>query len=127
MVVIDTDVLIELSKGNGQVVEKIKQLQVVEQIATTVFNQEEFLFGLYKNGKDAEILQGKQFLQKLKSYNYTEKELEMIIKLKLGLEKAGKSIGPYDECIAGVCIAKNEALFSLNRKHFERIKELKLI
>ena len=127
MVILDTDVLIEFSKGNAEVFKKIKQLQVVEQVTTTVFNLEEFLFGLYKRGQKKEIEYGKQLLQRIKSYDYTQKELAGVIKLKLKLQKAGKSIGPYDECIAGICIAKNEALFTLNKRHFERVKDLKLV
>jgi len=127
MVVIDTDALIEFSKGNAKIAEKIKQLQAVEQLATTVFNAEEFFYGLLKKGREEEIAQGYSMLQKIKNYGYTQKETEAVIKIKLELEKEGKSIGPYDECIAGICITKNEALYTLNRKHFERVKQLKLI
>jgi tRNA(fMet)-specific endonuclease VapC len=127
MVVLDTDVLIEFSRGNPKVLEKVKQLQQIEDISTTIFNLEEYLFGLYKNGQKEEIEQGKKFLNGIKHYDYTRKELETVTKTKVKLENDGKKIGSYDECIAGICIAKNEPLFTLNKKHFERVKELKLI
>ena len=127
MVVIDTDVLIEISRGNKGIIEKLSRLQVVEQIAITVFNYEEFLFGLYHKGKQEEILLGKQWLQRIKCYDYTQKEIEETIKLRLKLQKTGKKIGPYDECIAGICLAKNEPLFTLNKKHFEKAEGLRII
>jgi len=127
MVVLDTDVLIEFSRGNPEIGEKVKQLQQIEEISTTIFNLEEYLFGLYKNGQKEEIEEGKNFLNRIKHHEYTKKELETVAKLKVKLERQGKKIGPYDECIAGICIAKNEPLFTLNKKHFERAKELKLI
>ncbi len=127
MVVLDTDVLIEFSKGNSKVEKRIKQLQQVEEISTTIFNLEEYLFGIFKNGQREEIEEGKKFLNRIKHYDYTKKELETITKIRVKLEKEGKKIGPYDECIAGICVSKNEPLFTLNKKHFERVKELKLI
>ena len=127
MVVLDTDVLIEFSKGNPKVGERVKQLQQIEDISTTIFNLEEYLFGIFKNGQKEEIEQGKNFLNRLKHYDYTKKELETVTKTKVKLEKEGKKIGLYDECIVGICLAKNEPLFTLNKRHFERVKELKLI
>ena len=127
MVILDTDVLIEFSRGNKKILERVRQLQQIEDISTTIFNLEEYLFGLLKNGQIEEIEEGKKFLNRIKHHNYTDKELETVAKTKVKLEKEGKKIGAYDECIAGICISKNEPLFTLNKKHFERVKELKLV
>lgn len=128
MVVIDTDVLIEISKGNRAIIEKTVKLEVVEQLSTTILNAEEFLFGLHAfDKKEEKTMQGRELLKRLKIYNYTEKELPIIVNLKVKLKKHGKTIGKYDECIAGICIAKNEPLFTLNKKHFERIEGLRLV
>lgn len=127
MVVLDTDVLIELSRGNKAIVEKVIELQRIEPLAITIFSAEELLLGLQALEIKERLQQAAELLKKFKIFDYTQKELNAVVELKFKLKKTGKTIGKYDECIAGVCIAKNEALFSLNRKHFERIKELKLI
>ncbi len=127
MVVIDTDVLIAFSKGQQKIVEAIEELEKKEEISTTIFNAEEYLFGLFslenKNLED----KGKELLMKINIYDYSMNEVSSVVKVKLSQKKKGKIIGKYDEAIAGICISKNERLFTLNKKHFEQVEGLKLI
>lgn len=127
MVVLDTDVLINLSKGNKHVVDKVRELEETEGLAITVLNLEEYLYGIHKRQNEDEITLGNEFMSKFTVYEYEKKCASIIAKIKLSLEKTGSRIGDYDECIAGICMANNESLFTLNRKHFERIKELQLV
>ena len=127
MVVLDTDVLVEFSRGNQEIALKVKELERIEPLKTTIFNAEEFLIGVGKLEKKEKVTSAMQLLQRIDVYSYTQKELGSVIRIKNQLRKNGETIGKYDECIAGICIAKNEALFTLNKKHFERVKELKLI
>ena len=48
-------------------------------------------------------------------------------KIQASLDKKGKNIGISDTLIAGICIANNIPLMTLNTKHFSRIAELELI
>lgn len=127
MVVLDTDILITLSKGDKSVVEKVKNLESTDALAVTVFNLEEYLYGLQKFGNEKEIELGKKFISRFHVYEYQKERVDSIIKIRLDLEKQGSPIGKYDECIAGLCLANNETLYTLNRKHFEKVKELKLV
>ncbi len=127
MVVLDTDVLVEFSRGNQEIATKLEELKRIENLKTTVFNAEEFLFGIEKLEKKEKTDNALQLLQRMEVHSYTQKEVKSVVKIKSRLRKQGKTIGKYDECIAGICIAKNEPLFTLNKKHFERVKELKLI
>jgi predicted nucleic acid-binding protein len=127
MVVLDTDVLIALSKGDKNIVKKIKALEAEEEPATTIVTCEEFLFGLYLLGNKEKLTEGKRLISNLKIYDYTLKELKSIIELRLALRKKGKPIGVRDLIIAGICIANNEALFTLNKKHFREVPRLKLV
>lgn len=127
MVVIDTDVLIAFSKGNQEIIEKINKLEKSSVLSTTVLNAEEFLYGLYFAKKEEEIQNGRAMLQKLTIYNYSNSDVDNVIEVKVKLKKKGNPIGEYDEAIAGICIAKNEELFTLNKKHFKQIENLKLV
>lgn len=127
MVVLDTDVLINISKNHEQTVRKVNELEKQNEITTTVINAEEFLFGLLLKGSPEEIFLGKEFLKKIIVYDYTSVEAEKVAEIRVQLEKQKASIGKYDQIIAGICIAKNEPLFTLNLKHFRQIKWLKLI
>ena len=126
MAVIDTDILIEFSKGNKTVVAELEELNKTEQVSITVFTLEEFLFGLYNLGKKEKLAAGLELLRRINTYNYTKKEVGTVARLRVQLSKEGKRIGKYDECIAGICIANNEPLFTLNKKQFERVPGLKL-
>ena len=118
MVILDTDVLIAFSKGIKEIVEKIAKLESKETLATTVLNAEEFLFGAYFLESEKEIDIGKALLRKMKIYDYMQGEVDTVLGVKIRQKKKGNPIGPYDETIAGICMAKNEKLFSLNKKHF---------
>ena len=126
MVVIDTDVLIAFSKGNEKIIEKIKWLETFDSLAPTMLNAEEFLVGLYFSTEDS-INKGKLMLQKFKIYDYTSMELSNVVQVKAMQKKKGTPIGKYDETIAGICLAKNEKLFTLNKKHFGKIDNLQLV
>jgi len=127
MVVLDTDVLIALSKGEKRIVDKLRKLEAEEELATTIVTCEEFLFGLYLLGNKEKLTEGKRLISNLKIYDYTLKELKSVIELRLAPRKEGKPIGVRDMIIAGICIANNEKLFTLNRKHFRRVPKLKLV
>jgi len=43
------------------------------------------------------------------------------------LERAGQTIGMADSLIAGITLAHGVQLFTRNRKHFERVANLKLV
>jgi predicted nucleic acid-binding protein len=110
MVVLDTDVLVEFSRGNQEITMKLEELKRIETMKTTIFNAEEFLFGIEKLGKKEKTDNAMQLLQRIEVHGYTQSELKSVVKIKSELRKQGKTIGKYDECIAGICIAKNEPL-----------------
>ena len=43
------------------------------------------------------------------------------------LERSGRAIGMGDSLIAGIALSHNFPLFTRNRKHFERVPNLKLV
>ena len=43
------------------------------------------------------------------------------------LYKKGTPIGEVDEMIAGICLANNASILTNNKKHFSKVKGLKVI
>ncbi|HMB53926.1 MAG TPA: type II toxin-antitoxin system VapC family toxin, partial [Thermoanaerobaculia bacterium] len=49
------------------------------------------------------------------------------VALRRRLESKGRGIGMADYLIAGVCLCRDAALWTRNRKHFERVSGLRLV
>ena len=48
-------------------------------------------------------------------------------KIQDSLDRRGENIGIPDTLIAGICVAENIPLLTLNEKHFSKVDELKLM
>ena len=125
MVVLDTNILIEYSKGNKEIIKKLDTIHS-RNLLITVFTVDEFLYGLYLRNSPDEIFLGKELLKKLNVLDYSFNCADKTAELRLKLRKKGQMIDDYDLCIASVCIVNKESLLTLNKKHFQRIKELDL-
>jgi predicted nucleic acid-binding protein len=53
-------------------------------------------------------------------------EARIAVEIRQQVESQGQPLGMADYMIAGVCIANDGVLLTRNRKHFARIKDLKL-
>jgi predicted nucleic acid-binding protein len=58
--------------------------------------------------------------------SFGPEEARVAADLRQRLESQGQTIGMADYMIAAVCIATNSILLTRNRKHLERVKDLKL-
>jgi tRNA(fMet)-specific endonuclease VapC len=126
MVVLDTDILIDYSKGNKSIIEMVNQIPKHE-LAITVFTVEEFLYGIYLKNSPDELFMSQQLLGRLKILDYSFSCATKTADLRLQLRKKGQMIERYDLCIASICILNKEPLLTMNKKHFQRIKELDLV
>jgi len=122
MIVIDTDVLIEiLDKKSEKGDEALKQiLQSEEEICTTVINIHEILYGLHKYGNPV-----KEILL-LPVLNYVKKDVVLSSKIELEAEERGNSIRRTDAMIAAITINNGAALYTFDLKHFSPLKALGL-
>ncbi len=57
---------------------------------------------------------------------FGEEEARIAAEIRQAVEGQGQPIGMADYLIAGVCVAADAVLLTRNRKHFERVKGLKL-
>jgi len=115
MIVLDTDILIEIfdkkSAPGAEILEKIEGYE----IATTSINLHEIIYGFYKVKR--EIVRE---LMEFYILDYTRSDALLSAKLEVELEKIGKPAGRFDTMIAAICINQDAMLSTLNRTHFER-------
>jgi tRNA(fMet)-specific endonuclease VapC len=122
MIVIDTDVLIEIldkkSEKGGEALRQI--LKSGEEIFTTVITLHEVLYGLRKRGKLA-----KDVLL-LPVLSYTKRDALLSSRMELEAERQGKPIPRADTMIAAMTVNNEAKLCTLDLKHFSSLKEFGL-
>ena len=124
MIIIDTDVLIEIfdkkSKRGDEALEQI--IKSGENFAITVINLHEILYGLIKYANTKPI----KHILKLPTLNYTKKDAQLAAKLEIEAERKRKPIKRTDAIIAAITINANAKLYTFNKKHFKPLQPLGL-
>ncbi len=125
MIVIDTDVLIEIFDENSEIGGKaLKVLEEAgEDIAIASISLHEILYGLEKYAKGDKI----DKMKLLDTLEFGKSDAVLSSRLELECEKKGRKVARFDAMIAAVTINRNSKLFTFNRKHFEGFEELKLL
>ncbi len=122
MIVLDTDVLIEIfdrkSVRGDEVLSRL--VEKGEDIATTSINLHEILYGLEKYAKPV-----KEVLL-LPVLNYTKRDAGLSAEVELKAERMGLPIRRSDAMIAAITMNKGAALYTFDLKHFEPLKTLGL-
>jgi len=122
MIVLDTDVLIEIfdrtSKRGDEALKKI--LEIGESISITAINLHEIMYGLQKYAKPV-----KEVLQ-LPVLSYTKNDATLSAKIELETESRGAPIRRTDAMIAAITINNKATLYTFDLKHFQPLKALGL-
>ena len=122
MIVLDTDVLIEiLDKKSPKGDEALKRIvESGEDIATTSINLHELLYGLKKYAEPAgDIL-------RLPILDYTKRDAELSAEIELKAEQEGALIRRTDAMIAAITLNSRANLYTFDLKHFTPLKTLGL-
>jgi len=128
-IIIDTDVLVDMLRGEEKTVKVISEFESRKRIlSTTVINVFELYYGAYKSKK------------RLQNLNATRRLLERIIVLKMGsksaekagqiyaeLEAMGQTIGLRDLMVGAIAVSRGYTLITGNVKHMQKIKGLNLM
>lgn len=124
MIIIDTDVLIEIfdkqSIKGDLALKKIEDTG--EEIAITSLSLHEILYGIHKYGKKK--IKG---IEQLETIEFNRDDAILSSKLELQCEKKGKIAARIDTMIASVTINRKAKLFTFNQKHFKIISGLTLL
>ncbi len=118
---LDTNVIIELFRGNLEVKRVIEEFP--GSIATTTITVMELLTNMSERKRDLYL----QFLSGLIILDFDFRSTIIAADIIRDLKKKGLVLDLRDIMIASICIANSVPLYTLNRKHFERLKEYGLI
>ncbi len=125
MIVFDTDVCIELLRGNKKVLKKRKEYP--GDVAISFMTVGELFYGAENSAFPVEnrVLVEK-FLLTVPTLHSDVNILRRFGELKATLRRHKQLIPDADLFIAATTIEKAEALITGNRKHFERIEGLRI-
>lgn len=120
---IDTDVLIDFSKGKGSLLKELLGLQSQSKavLYTTPVNLAEYLNDTFLVNK-GRFITSLEYLENFKTLNIGKKSGILAggyLRLKLT-----SYVG--DALIAGVCVENNLELVTRNKRHFKNIPKLKI-
>jgi len=123
MIILDTDILIEIfdkkSQKGEQALERIEQSG--EDIAITSVSLHEILYGLYKFGKKRISA-----VEKLETIGFCKEDAILSAHLEFDAEQKGYSLSRIDAMIAAITLNRKAQLFTFNQKHFRSIPRLSL-
>jgi len=122
MIIVDTDVLIEIFDKNSEKGNlALKKLESSgEDIAITSITLHEILFGHYKyNKKVKDILQ-------INTIEFNKNDSELSAKIEYDFDKKGELITRTDTMIAAIALNRKAKIYTFNKKHFQKIKQLTL-
>ena len=125
MILLDTDICIELLRGNANVIEKRKGYD--EKVAISFMSVAELFYGAEKSdnaGENTRLIE--EFLLTIEVIH---SDIDILIKfgeLKAILGSAGNILADADIFIAATTLAKCNMLITGNINHFRRIEELRL-
>lgn len=122
--IFDTDILIYYLKNQPDVVNKF-MIIAPDDIATTIINYTELLFGAYNFLKIKDnLIIIKAFLDNMTVVYLDKVSSEIFAQLKTRLKREGNMIADMDLLIASICIANDLILVTNNTKHFSRLGQL---
>lgn len=125
MKLLDTDVCVEILRGNQRVIEH--RLATPDDVATTWITACELAYGAAKSARPKEnqkLVDG--FLATLVVHGLDRIASQHFGALKARLERSGRLLADADLLIAAVALAQQAALVTGNRRHYERIPELRM-
>ena len=123
MIVADTDVLIDFLAGRGASADRVAHELEQGLLATTAVNRFELLAGTRSTGQQKIV---HQLLTALLTLPLDQDAADDAAQVRRTLESAGLAIGMGDSLIAGIVRHHDGVLLTRNRRHFDRVKGLKL-
>ncbi len=124
---LDSDILIYFLKGKQEIVEQFVK-HPPDDLLTSRINYTELLYGAYNSTRIERNLQTiLEFLENFEILEFDKRGAEIFAVEKARLKKRGTIVADMDLMIASIAIANDIALVTNNIKHFERIKDLRLV
>ena len=124
MKILDTDICIEILRGNVRVIERRRRTP--DAVATTWITACELAYGAAKSrAPESNRTLVEAFLATLPILEL-DWAAQRFGRLKADLERAGTLLADADLLIAAIAQARSAGLVTGNRRHYERIPELSI-
>lgn len=125
MRLLDTDVCIEILRGNQEVI--ARRLATPDDVATTWITACELSYGAAKSARPKENQRlVDALLATVSIHGLDHIASRHFGALKARLERAGRMLADADLLIAAIALAQQAILVSGNRDHYERIPGLRI-
>ena len=128
MIGLDTSAIIDLFKEEKSLLNLLKNID--DKIVSTIMNYQELTFGLDPFNSKHQIEMGyyEALFNDIDLIFLTKKSSKKSSEIWWELKKKGRIIGEFDCMIAGILLINNvNKIITRNAKHFEKIKDLKVI
>ena len=135
MILVDTTILVEILRKKNKVIEFLQKLGTAP-LFTTVISVMELTYGITGNRfyadkpelKQRRLTEIQDLCSKFTVLPFDHKSAIKTAQIMGSLKLEGKLVDFRDGMIAGIGLANGiEELLTLNKEHFERMKELKII
>ena len=125
MILIDTDVCVEILRGNREVIQRRRA--TTETVAISFMTVAELYFGAYKSSEpeyNRSLVE--KFLLTVQIRHSDIQILERFGIIKSSLQRDGQTLADADVLIAATALSNTAKLVTGNVRHYERIEGLKI-
>jgi len=123
MKLLDTDVCIELLRGNERVIRHRRK--ALEPVGISFMTVGELFYGAYKSGnpqRNMDLVE--KFLLTVDVHGSSDGLMRKFGEIKATLQRTGQTLADADVLIAATAISGDGTLVTGNMRHYERIDDL---
>jgi tRNA(fMet)-specific endonuclease VapC len=124
--ILDTDWIINLLAGRQDAKVKIEQLDPEEIVISLVSVAEIYESAFNYTNPEAHIQTFRSFLSNFQLLNLNLPIIEKFAEVRAHLRRRGQMISDFDILIGATAMHHNLIVLTYNKKHFERIPDLKI-
>lgn len=127
MLVLDTNILIEIENNNYKIIDLLKQSigEFSSNPVITAPSYTEFLYGVLDK-PELKKQRSEQFLDDFDLLHTSKNSSRLLANIKYKLEKAGKMIPIFDLFVASIVMDNSATLVTMD-EHFKNIEGMRLI
>jgi len=123
--ILDTDVCIEILRGNQVVIRRRREL--LEPVVTTWVTAAELFYGASRSKAPEENRRlASRFLTTLEVFGLDPAAAERFGDLEARLEAEGRRLADFDLLIAAMALSYGAVLVTGNRRHYDRVSGLEV-
>ena len=123
---LDSNVLIQILRDDAEIMARLEEMRKGHVFVTTTYNSFELYCGAFLKKAVRENERIESMLSKMEVFELNKNASKLAAKISAEQISRGRQSSPGDAIIAGICLENNCKLFTLNKKHFEKIPGLEL-